>query len=122
MKIAQNYSKKLHDNNKFEHSNATYDGKDMGENLYKRMGTFNIYNPPDATIAWYNEIKDYNFNTGKSKNANQIGHFTQVVWKGTKEVGVGVTCGDNGCLVVANYYPAGNYLGHFTENVLEISR
>ena len=121
MKIAQKYSKKLHDNNKFEHSHDKYDGKNMGENFYKQT-TSNKYDPPIATILWYNEIKDYNFNTGKSRNSNHVGHFTQVVWKGTEELGVGFTCGDNGCFVVANYYPAGNYVGQFTENVLQKSR
>ena len=122
MKIAQKYSKKLHDNNKFEHSHDKYDGKNMGENLYRKWGGTNTYEAPAATIAWYNEIKDYNFNTGKSRNSNHVGHFTQVVWKGTEELGVGFTCGDNGCFVVANYYPAGNYVGQFTENVLQKSR
>ena len=50
----------------------------------------------------------------------ETGHFTQVVWKNTKEVGFGVasTKDKSRCYVVANYYPAGNYQGQFPKNVL----
>ena len=117
MKIAQKYSEKLQKEKKFQHSHDTYNGNPMGENLH--WTSLYEYTPPKATDNWYNEIEDYNFNTGKTKNGKQVGHFTQVVWKGTKELGIGVSCGDNGCYVVGNYYPAGNYIGQYTENVLQ---
>ena len=49
----------------------------------------------------------------------QTGHFTQVVWKGSRRLGVGVGYADNGrkAIVVANYDPPGNYLGQFPQNV-----
>lgn len=47
------------------------------------------------------------------------GHFTQVVWKGTKEMGVGrATARSGNFYVVANYAPPGNMQGAFTANVL----
>lgn len=49
------------------------------------------------------------------------GHFTQVVWKDSKELGVGCTKAKNGKIyVVANYYPPGNYIGCYVENVLPL--
>lgn len=46
------------------------------------------------------------------------GHFTQVVWKETKEFGIGYAKNNLGFeYITANYFPAGNYLGHFTFNV-----
>ena len=47
-----------------------------------------------ASLSWYNEIKDYSY-------ANPIfgmttGHFTQLVWKGTKSVGFGVSVSSTG--------------------------
>lgn len=46
------------------------------------------------------------------------GHFTQVVWKESKELGVACTKAKNGNIyVVANYYPPGNYIGCYNENV-----
>ena len=50
----------------------------------------------------------------------KTGHLTQVVWKGSKQLGVGVAFANNGhtAVVVANYSPPGNYLNKFPENVL----
>lgn len=42
-----------------------------------------------------------------------------MVWKASKELGVGVEKNRNGQIfVVASYYPAGNYIRSFRENVL----
>ncbi len=46
-----------------------------------------------ATKAWYDEIKDYDFNLSRFSAAT--GHFTQVVWKNSKQVGFGVAFGDS---------------------------
>jgi hypothetical protein len=65
---------------------------------------------------------DYDFKKGEF--SHETGHFTQLVWKATDSVGCGRTeCdgkgGDEapGWFVVCNYYPAGNVVGLFTENV-----
>lgn len=49
------------------------------------------------------------------------GHFTAMVWKSTKEMGIGkATASDGSSFVVARYSPAGNITnqGHFENNVL----
>lgn len=47
------------------------------------------------------------------------GHFSQVVWKDTKTAGFGRAKSDSGnFIIVGQYKPAGNVLGHFQENVL----
>ena len=52
-------------------------------------------------------IKDYNFKTPGFKNGT--GHFTQVVWADSKEVGFGFAKTKDGAYMgVANYYPFGN--------------
>lgn len=46
------------------------------------------------------------------------GHFSQVVWRGSREFGIGKAKGSDGkWIVVANYWPAGNVLGKFVDNV-----
>lgn len=48
------------------------------------------------------------------------GHFTQVVWKSSQRLGVGIGFANNGntAVVVANYGPPGNYLNQFAQNVV----
>ena len=59
---------------------------------------------------WYSEVKSYDFSKA---GAN---HFTQNVWKGTSEFGIGVSC-NRGCYVTGNYFPGGNNLMRIKENV-----
>ena len=71
----------------------------------------------DMTKSWYDEINKYNFNS--KKFIKGTGHFTQIVWKNSKEVGFGIAqAADGSYFCVANYYPCGNFLGEFEDNVL----
>ena len=47
------------------------------------------------TTFRYNEIDDYSYDTASSINGKAIGHFTQVVWKGTMKFGVGIATMDS---------------------------
>uniref|UniRef100_A0A8B9H948 Golgi-associated plant pathogenesis-related protein 1-like n=1 Tax=Astyanax mexicanus TaxID=7994 RepID=A0A8B9H948_ASTMX len=73
---------------------------------------------PEAVEKWYSEIKDYNFS--KPGFQPNTGHFTQVVWKDSKEIGVGLATDGNTIFVVGQYKPAGNVAnpGYFEKNVL----
>ena len=49
---------------------------------------------------------------------HEPGHFTQVVWKASREAGFGkAKTKDGKCFVVGSYRPAGNLIGSFVENV-----
>ena len=113
-KIAENYSKHLANIGYLQHSDNCYHDDALGENLYFCFGM----DPTGSLVTknWYSEIKNYNYNGDWS---NGTGHFTQIVWKDTKEVGFGKSKNAKGkTFVVANYYPAGNFLGFFKYNVL----
>ena len=70
-----------------------------------------------ATKCWYDEIKTHNFN---GDFQNETGHFTQVIWKDSKEVGFGIAKNKGGyTYVVGNYLPAGNIIGRFKQNVFK---
>jgi len=115
--IAQNYAKKLADTNTFEHSGATFNGDNIGENIFMQSGRAMLGGMP--ADSWYDEIKDYNFKNPQQKTG-VVGHFTQLVWKGSKEIGIGCAqASDGSYYVVSNYYPAGNWVGEEMENVLE---
>lgn len=47
----------------------------------------------------------------------KTGHFTQVVWKGSKSVGCGIAQSSKGTYTVCQYKPAGNFQGAFEKNV-----
>lgn len=88
--------------------------KNYGENIFWG-GCCDFYHPIDASIAWYEEKQDYTYGPISSSDYGKTtGHYTQMIWEKSKEVGVGVAkCADGALIVVANYYPPGNYVGEY---------
>ena len=113
--IAQKYSEVLAKKGSLVHSGSKFNGEAMGENLYMSWGMTSV-SGKHVTDEWYNEIELYDFK--KPGFSEETGHFTQLVWKGTKEMGCGAACQGSTCAVTCNYYPAGNYMGEFEANVL----
>lgn len=68
------------------------------------------------TESWYNECKQYDYRA-RHLYQSQTGHFTQVVWKNSQEVGFARAHGSSMNFAVAMYYPAGNFLGEYEKNV-----
>lgn len=92
-----------------------------GENLYCLWSSDPNAkaNPKDVCRSWYDEIKEYTFGV-EPRGAFKAGHFTQMVWKQSLELGIGVAKTKKGkTLVVCNYNPRGNIIGSFTKNVLK---
>ncbi|KAK1143443.1 hypothetical protein N8T08_006771 [Aspergillus melleus] len=103
---------------KWKHSHGPY-----GENL-----AFGYPNASAAIAAWGDEVRHYDFHkpTGFTE---ETGHFTQLVWKATRQVGcAAVDCGytgddddakdasgryryAQGWYVVCEYLPPGNVMG-----------
>jgi uncharacterized protein YkwD len=113
-KHAQHWADYLAKTNKFQHSECRIGKKMIGENI-AMMGGQEL-SGKDATDMWYEEIQDYNFN--RPGFGGDTGHFTQVVWKNTLEIGVGVAKVGSSTYVVANYYPPGNFNNDYAKNVL----
>jgi len=112
--IAQKYAQELARTGNFAHSNGSFHGDNMGENLFACYGM--KITGKMMTDDWYDEISQYDFNN--PGYISGTGHFTQVVWKGSKQVGFGFAQARDGYYYgVANYYPAGNFIGEFEENV-----
>jgi len=69
-----------------------------------------------ATEMWYDEVDKYRFNNPGFSTGT--GHFTQIVWANTTEMGGGKAKSSTGAqFVVVRYTPPGNVLGQFPENV-----
>ena len=94
-KVAQAYANKLAESGKREHDPKNAENG-YGENIFAHSTDKNIQ-IEDAMRVWYdNEKPMYNYetnecNTSKVRLANDAratcGHYTQVVWENTKEVG-----------------------------------
>ena len=111
IKIAENYAKKLADENRTGHSgNKNSKGESLGENLYHWWGPKNLITDQenDAVRLWYEEIDLYDFDKGCYQQGT--GHFTQLIWKDTKKVGCAAARDASSTIlkVVCNYYPMGN--------------
>ncbi|KAL4707646.1 hypothetical protein ACJJTC_006996 [Scirpophaga incertulas] len=113
-KYAEEWAKVLVKKGNMEHR----DQNDYGENIfyaYSSDPNFMV-SGKDPVDKWYSEIKDHVF--GKEPTSLGTGHFTQVIWEDTKEVGVGIAKSKEGQIyVVANYFPPGNMLGSFSKKV-----
>lgn len=112
-KYAEEWAKHLASRNILEHRPES----NYGENiycLYSSDPSFTI-NGNAPVDTWYEEIKDHPF--GREPSSLKSGHFTQVIWKSSENLGVGVAKSSQGSIyVVANYFPAGNFVGHYVEN------
>jgi uncharacterized protein YkwD len=113
---AQEWANHLANENNCNMAHRITPGQDdggYGENIFWGSSA-NDFKPLDASLDWYSEIKLYKYGAITQKNWHSTGHYTQMVWKNTKEVGVGVAICPNGAIIiVANYYPAGNYIRQF---------
>lgn len=89
--------------------------KILGENIAKVTGTSNEA-VESVLKEWYEKKNVYDFQYPRY-NA-QASNLTQMIWKETKQIGMGVTLSDSGnAYVVVNYYPEGNTLQGFALNV-----
>ena len=107
--VAQRWANALRDKGcAFGHSNGSY-----GENL--AAGTTGMLDAEAVVKMWYDEVAHYKFPDGGF--SMETGHFTQLVWRGTTQVG----CGRSQCkgmdIWVCEYDPPGNWEGQYRDNV-----
>ncbi|MCL4162966.1 UNVERIFIED_CONTAM: hypothetical protein GTU68_023094, partial [Idotea baltica] len=104
--ISQQWANKLASSCKMYHHQGQIP---FGENLFYKGGKASV---SEVVRAWANEKKFYNYQQNKCQAGKQCGHYTQVVWKGTTDVGCGFKSCSNGAQIwVCSYFPAGNIVG-----------
>lgn len=102
----------------FTHS----DTRDVGENLYwlspirwnSGKTVVQEFNPAQVVEAWGRESDDYQFESNTCRPGKTCGHYTQLVWKDTREVGCALrVCSAKDQVWVCQYRPAGNFVGEW---------
>lgn len=103
--LANNYGCKMAHRSELGRKDQKY-----GENIF--WGSGRVYTALDASKSWYNEIKDFRNAPIGNSSGPVTGHYSQMVWRNTTEVGMGVArCPNGNYIIVANYNPAGNFIG-----------
>jgi hypothetical protein len=98
----------------FEHSpQALGEGEPVGENLF--MGTRGYYGPEAMVGAWIEEKKDFRQGTfpniSRTGSFEDVGHYTQLMWRATGEVGCAVITNRSDDFLVCRYAEPGNVEG-----------
>ena len=88
----------------------------VGENIYWSSAGLSNSTVLNSVDSWASERADYDYGTAiNSSNFQIFGHYTQIVWKNSTDLGCGATyCPalfGGGTLVVCRYGPAGNFIG-----------
>ncbi|XP_077517171.1 Golgi-associated plant pathogenesis-related protein 1-like [Amblyomma americanum] len=76
-----------------------------------------VFKPGKTVVdVWYAEIRQHNFN--QKNPPREVLHFTQVVWKKSRRLGVGIAKAKDGSYYVSALYdPKGNNRDQYLENV-----
>ncbi len=108
------YAEELASSGRFEHSaGSTRVGQ--GENLW--AGTQGAFSYERMAAGWIDEKQyyihaafPYVSNTGRWQD---VGHYTQVIWRETTKLGCGIATGNGRDVLVCRYSPPGNFVGRF---------
>lgn len=109
---AQRWADYLAQTGRFEHAPENM-YTPQGENLW--AGTKGYYAPEQMVDAWAREKRNFrpgtfpnNSTTGRLED---VGHYTQLVWRATLQVGCARATSKVEDILVCRYAEAGNYLG-----------
>lgn len=85
----------------------------QGENLW--MGTRGAFSVDEMIGAWASEGRLFRRGSfpavSRSGNWEDVGHFTQMIWRGSTRVGCAIRSSNSNDYLVCRYSPAGNVFG-----------
>ena len=98
---------------RFEHSSDEAGKEPQGENLW--AGTPRAYSPEAMVKLWLAEKRDYQPGVfpanSRSGDVENVGHYTQVIWRASRQVGCATAVGKDEEFLVCRYSEAGNVVG-----------
>ena len=98
---------------RFEHSPDEPGQEPQGENLW--AGTPRAFSPEAMVRLWSTEKRDYQPgvfpNNSRSGEVENVGHYTQLIWRASRHVGCASAVGRNEDFLVCRYSEAGNVIG-----------
>ena len=98
---------------KFEHSPDEPGKAPEGENLW--AGTPRAFSPEAMVHLWTIEKSDYHPgifpNNSRSGDVEHVGHYTQMIWRASRQVGCATAVGAREEFLVCRYSEAGNVYG-----------
>jgi uncharacterized protein YkwD len=101
--VAQEWADRLIAERRFDHRPKSK----YGENLFRLNG--GRATPQRVVDRWASEAANFDYKANRCNG--ECGHYTQVVWRATKEVGCAVGRGGGREVWVCEYAPPGNYVG-----------
>lgn len=109
---ARKWAQTLATSDMFEHSPVGADGGE-GENLW--FGSKGDYSPEEMIAFFVEEGKQFKRGTfpdvSTTGNWQDVGHYTQLMWHDTREVGCTIVSNARRDFLVCRYWPAGNTVG-----------
>lgn len=109
---ARDYARELLARGRLQHS-PTKEREGQGENLW--MGTAGAWDA-DAMVGMFLDERRH-FRAARFPDVSltgswaDVGHYTQIVWRDTREVGCAIETGKGRDALVCRYFPAGNVMG-----------
>lgn len=101
--VAQSWADHLLATGRFAHRpHSAY-----GENLYRIDGRPAV--PAQVVQSWASEVRLYDHRSNRCQGV--CGHYTQIVWRGTRNVGCAVARAKLREVWVCEYDPPGNWVG-----------
>ena len=110
---ARVWANELAKSGRFEHSPDAPGQEPEGENLW--AGTPRAFSPEAMVKLWLTEKNDYRPgvfpNNSRSGDVENVGHYTQVIWRSSGQVGCATAVGRDEEFLVCRYSEAGNVIG-----------
>jgi uncharacterized protein YkwD len=110
---ALGYARVMARTGKFAHADQPHGAMRQGENLW--TGTRDAYAYGEMIGHWAAEARDFiNLATpafSRTGKATDVGHYTQMVWRGSTRVGCATASNARDDYLVCRYAPAGNVMG-----------